>query len=218
MKILVAEDDLTSRLILQNILVKWGYDVVVTADGNEAWSELIKEDAPPVAVLDWMMPGMDGVDICREIRKIEKPDQPLYIILLTGRDTKEDIVAGLDAGANDYITKPFDNEELRARVSVGQRVAELQIDLARNNRELRNALDHIKQLQGILPICSYCKKIRDDKNYWRQVESYISSVTEASFTHSICPDCYKTHVKPQMDEFKQWKNKKKNQVENENHR
>lgn len=206
MKILVAEDDLTSRLILKNVLLKWGYEVVAAADGNEAWDLLQQEDAPPVAVLDWMMPGMDGVDICRKIRETEQPDQPFYIILLTGRDTKEDIVEGLDAGANDYITKPFDNKELRARISVGQRVAELQMDLARNNRELRNALDHIKQLQGILPICSYCKKIRDDKNYWRQVESYISSVTDASFTHSICPDCYNTHVKPQMEEFKKRKN------------
>lgn len=199
MRILVAEDDAASRMILENALTKWGYDVVSAEDGFEAWEKLKVPGAPPLVLLDWMMPRMDGVEVCRKIRRMEKPDaNPFYIILLTARDSKEDVVEGLSAGANDYITKPFDNDELMARIGVGRRVIELQTQVARHVKELQNALDHIKTLQGILPICSYCKKIRDDKNYWQQVESYIARFTEARFSHSICPDCYEVHVKPQL--------------------
>jgi phosphoserine phosphatase RsbU/P len=205
MRILVAEDDITSRLILENVLKKWGYDVISVANGNEAWIELHKPDPPLLALMDWMMPGRDGVEICREIRKAEKNDRSIYIILLTGRDSKKDIVVGLNAGANDYITKPFDNEELQARIAVGRRVVELQTQLTQHVQKLQQALDHIKTLQGILPICSYCKKIRDDQNYWTQVESYISKITDAKFSHSICPDCYEMEILPQMEKLKHLK-------------
>ncbi len=202
MRILVAEDDAASRMILENALTRWGYDVVSAADGLEAWEKIQAPDAPPLVLLDWMMPRMDGVEVCGKIRQMEKPGgNPFYIILLTARDSKEDVVEGLSAGANDYITKPFDNDELMARLGVGRRVIELQTEVARHVKELENALDHIKTLQGILPICSYCKKIRDDKNYWQQVESYIGRFTEARFSHSICPDCFEKHVKPQLDEL-----------------
>ena len=143
------------------------------------------------------MPGMDGVEICRKVRQ-DIEDSPFYLILLTMRDSKEDIVSGLRAGANDYISKPFNREELHARVHVGERVIELQSALATRIKELKEALAHVKTLQGILPICSYCKKIRDDKKYWQKMESYISSHTEAQFSHSICPECYKKHVKPKI--------------------
>ncbi|MCP5052856.1 MAG: response regulator transcription factor [bacterium] len=205
MRILVAEDEVTSRLILEKVLTKWGYDVTTAVDGTDAWEKMQEEDAPALALLDWVMPGMDGVEICRRIRKKERPDLPYYIILLTGKDSKADIVKGLRAGANDYVTKPFDNDELRARIDVGRRVVELQSDLSRHVKELQAALDHIQTLQGILPICSYCKKIRDDQNYWQQVESYLSKTTDARFTHSICPGCYKEHVKPQLAQLKQKK-------------
>lgn len=202
MKILIAEDDITSRTILENVLVKWGYEVIATKDGEEAWRKLQESDTASLLVLDWMMPKMDGLEVCRRVRQMEKPDgHPFYIILLTGRNTKEDIVTGLQAGANDYITKPFDKDELKARIAVGQRVIELQTELARHIKELENALDHIKTLQGILPICSYCKKIRDDQNYWQQVETYIAQFTDARFSHSICPDCFEKHVKPQLKEM-----------------
>lgn len=202
MKILIAEDDGTSRTILENVLTKWGYQVIAVKDGEDAWKKLQESDPAPLMVLDWMMPKMDGLELCRKVREAEKPgDQSFYIILLTGRNTKEDIVAGLQAGANDYITKPFDKDELKARVDVGRRVVELQSELSRNVKELKNALEHIKTLQGILPICSYCKKIRDDKNYWQQVETYIAQFTDARFSHSICPDCFEKHVKPQLKEM-----------------
>jgi len=204
MKILIAEDDPVSRRLLQAILVRWGYDVAVARDGIEAWEMLKGEDAPKLAILDWMMPGIDGVTICRKIRGMQK-SQPIYIILLTAKGNKEDIVEGLQAGADDYVTKPFDRDELRARVCVGERVIQLQSELADRVRELENALSHVRRLQGLLPICSYCKKIRDDKNYWRQVEEYISERSEAEFSHSICPDCYEKIVKPQLEQLKRRK-------------
>jgi DNA-binding response OmpR family regulator len=204
MKILIAEDDATSRTILENVLTRWGYEVTSTKDGEEAWAKLQEPDTAALLVLDWMMPKMDGLEVCRRIRRMEKPDdRPFYIILLTGRNTKEDIVMGLEAGANDYITKPFDKDELKARINVGRRVIELQTELTRHVKELENALEHIKTLQGILPICSYCKKIRDDQNYWQQVETYIAQFTDARFSHSICPDCFERHVKPQLKKFEE---------------
>ena len=143
------------------------------------------------------MPGMDGVEVCERARKAPAT-RSIYIILLTARGRPEDVVAGLQAGANDYVTKPFDQEELRARVQVGVRVAELQRQLAERVRELEGALSQVKQLGGLLPICSYCKKVRDDKNYWQQVEAYVGDHSEARFSHSICPDCYETIVKKEL--------------------
>jgi response regulator RpfG family c-di-GMP phosphodiesterase len=139
-------------------------------------------------VLDWLMPETDGVEVCRQAR--ETPAlKSAYIILLTSRGSKEDIVQGLQAGADDYVTKPFDHGELRARVQVGSRVVQLQSALADRVTELEEAIANVKQLQGLLPICSYCKKIRDDGNYWHRVESYIAGHANVRFSHGICPEC-----------------------------
>jgi DNA-binding response OmpR family regulator len=194
MKALIADDDLTYRRMLEALLAKWGYDLVVTSDGDAAWQVLQAPDAPQLAILDWMMPGKDGVEICRQIRESSQSD-PKYIILLTSKGDKKDIVSGLDAGADDYITKPFESEELRARVQVGERILRLQSELARRVKELQEALDQIETLEGILPICMYCKKIRNDQNYWQQVESYISQHSLAEFTHGLCPECFEKHIK-----------------------
>ena len=146
------------------------------------------EDAPRLVILDWMMPGMEGLRICQQMRASPQP-LPTYIILLTAREQKEDVVSGLDAGANDYITKPFNRGELQARVRVGERVVELQSSLAARVKELQEALAHIKKLQGILPICIHCHRIRDDRNYWQRLEGYISEHSDAVFSHGLCPDC-----------------------------
>ena len=201
MRILIAEDDAVSRRVLETTLVRWGHEVVVTCDGIAAWDALQRADAPALTILDWMMPGMEGVEVCRRVRQLPTPAPP-YIILLTAKGGKEDLATGLDAGADDYIAKPFDREELRARVQVGARVVRLQRSLAERVRELEDALSQVKQLQGILPICSYCKKIRDDQNYWQRVESYISEHSEAQFSHGVCPDCYEGVVKPEVEKFK----------------
>lgn len=211
MKILIAEDDPVSRRILQVLLVKWGYEVVVTRDGNEAWQALQQGDAIQMVIFDWMMPGKDGVELCRRVREISGLD-PFYIILLTAKASKEYIIEGFQAGADDYVTKPFESEELRARVQVGARVIGLQSELADRITELEEALSQIKQLHGFLSICSYCKKIHNDQNQWQQVESYVAEHSEAKFSHGICPTCYKIHVEPELAALKRRKQMEKKQV------
>jgi two-component system cell cycle response regulator len=134
-KVLVAEDDLVSRTLLGRVLSGWGYEVTMTCDGAEAWEVLRGPDAPKLAVLDWMMPELDGPEVCRRVRAMDVPNPP-YIILLTARDGKSDIVAGLEAGADDYLGKPFDREELHARLDVGRRFIELNAKLLESQREL----------------------------------------------------------------------------------
>ena len=188
MKVLIAEDDPVSRRLLQAALIKWGYHVTVTADGREAWQALQVPDPPTLLILDWLMPEMDGTEICRELRR-SPIHKSAYIILLTSRGSKDDIIQGLEAGADDYVTKPFDHGELRARVQVGSRVVQLQTALADRVKELEEAISSVKTLQGLLPICCYCKKIRDDGNYWHRVESYIAGHANVRFSHGICPEC-----------------------------
>ncbi len=201
MRVLIAEDDAVSRRLLEARLAKWGYEVLSTKDGTEAWACLQEPGSPQLAILDWMMPGLSGLDVCALARGNAATGSK-HLILLTARDSRADVVSGLTAGASDYMTKPFDVEELRARVQVGQRIVELQTSLAERVRELEAALSHVKQLQGLLPICLYCKKIRNDKNYWQQVEAYIMERSAARFSHGICPDCYEKLVKPELEGIK----------------
>lgn len=201
MRILIAEDDAVSRRLLETTLTKWGYEVITTTDGLRAFDVLSQPDAPSLAVLDWMMPGMDGAEVCRRARSLGA-DRLLYIILLTAKGRKEDIVQGLTAGADDYVIKPFDRSELKARINVGERILRLQAELAARVKELELALANVKLLQGLLPICCYCKKIRNDQNYWQQVDTYISDHSEAQFTHGICPECRDKIVKPELARIK----------------
>jgi DNA-binding response OmpR family regulator len=202
MKVLVAEDEAISRLLLVKVLSRWGFEVIVAADGDDAWRTLEAEEAPPIAILDWMMPGMDGLQICRAVRHLNrKPRQ--YIILLTAKVNPDDLIEGFAAGADEYVTKPFNEQELRARVQVGCRLIELQAALMQRVKELEEALSRVTQLEGLLPICSYCKKVRDDGNYWQKVEEYIEQRSGARFTHGICPECYDTVVKAELDAFNQ---------------
>lgn len=138
-----------SREILTSLLGKWGYQVVVAADGREAMEALRAQTEPVLAILDWMMPGMEGVEICRRVREISKS---VYILLVTARAGKEQIVEGLRAGADDYLTKPFDKEELRARLSVGARILDLQTALSARVRELEEAMAENRALKLQLPL------------------------------------------------------------------
>ncbi len=198
MRVLIAEDDAVSRRILETLLCKWGYEVTTTRDGEAAWNALQEPDAPSLAILDIMMPGIDGLEVCRRVRQSPITIPP-YIILLTANHGVREIVKGIEAGADDYLTKPYDRDELRVRVQVGERIVALQTKLADQVQQLEAALGHVKQLQGILPICSYCKKIRNDSNYWQNVESYVTDHSQAEFSHGICPTCYETTVKPQLE-------------------
>jgi sigma-B regulation protein RsbU (phosphoserine phosphatase) len=188
MRVLVADDDPVAARILSAALRSWGLEVSVVFDGQEAWDALNLEYTP-LAILDWMMPGLDGPELCRRLRA-NPGTANIYILLLTARESSADMVTGLDAGADDYITKPFDREELRARVHVGVRVATLQSQLEDRVDELQVALDNVRQLEGFLSICSYCKRIRTEEQQWEQMERYISDHSHAQFSHGICPTCY----------------------------
>ncbi|HLG18691.1 MAG TPA: response regulator [Bdellovibrionota bacterium] len=198
MRVLVADDDLTFRTLLEKTLQREGYTVLLAKDGREALQALTAPSAPPLAILNWVMPGLDGIEVCQKVRAV--PTQmPPYILLLTSRDRTKDVVLGLESGADDYLTKPFHPAELGARLRVGQRIIELQRKLSDRIAELERALAQVHTLRGLLPICSYCKKIRDDHNYWRQIESYICEHSQASFTHSICPGCESRLFAPGSD-------------------
>ncbi|MCS7021906.1 MAG: response regulator [Gemmataceae bacterium] len=196
-QVLVADDDPISARVLEATLRRWGYVVTIARDGLAAWEILQQQDCPRLAILDWMMPGLEGPEICRRVRALHRP-VPTYIILLTAKGNAQDIVAGLESGADDYVTKPFDQAELHSRLRVGERIVELQQGLADRVRELEEALSQVKTLKGLLPICAYCMKIRDDRNYWQRVETYIAAHSNARFSHGICPECWKKVVEPEL--------------------
>jgi DNA-binding response OmpR family regulator len=148
-RVLVAEDDLVTRLYLAGLLAKWGYDVTSVDDGECACEMLQQEDGPSLALLDWMMPGMDGVEICRRVRNRVR-GRPVYLVLLTGRAQQEDVVHGLEAGADDYLIKPFDHAELRSRLRVGERVLDMAEQLQARVAELVRALGRVKQLEAVV--------------------------------------------------------------------
>jgi CheY-like chemotaxis protein len=202
LRLVVADDDPVTRRLLEGVLGRLGFDVVLAKDGTEALEILTGDDPPPLAILDWMMPGMTGIEVCRTLRE-RAPSGPTYVLIVTSRERTEDLVAALDAGADDYVTKPFQVEELKARVGVGLRVATLQRRLADRVTELELALAQITRLQGLLPICMYCKKIRNDQNYWTQVETYVSDHSDARFSHGICPECRVKHIEPQLERMRQ---------------
>ena len=202
MKILVAEDEAVTRRIVESTLARLRWDVVTAADGDAAWrilETLEGRNAPDLMVLDWMMPGLDGIEICRKVRTTPGLEL-MYIIVLTQRVEKEDLAMALTAGANDYIAKPFHPIELESRVRVGERVLRLQRSLATRVNELEAALAEVKHLRGMLPICSYCKKVRNEDNYWQQVEAYITSHSDLELSHSVCPQCFERVMK-EIDEM-----------------
>lgn len=192
MKVLIAEDEALTRTLLETTLRRAGCDDLVLAQDGVAALELLQSDPEiGLAVLDWMMPGMDGIEVCRGVRAACAPY--VYIILLTASSERERVIEGLDAGADDYMTKPFHVEELRARVRVGERTVTLKRTLAQKVEELQLALAHVQQLQGILPICMHCKRVRDGENAWREIEHYVQTHSGARFSHGICGRCLDKH-------------------------
>ncbi len=137
LRILVAEDDPISRRLLETVLKKWGYEVAIANDGEQAWRMLENEEAPRLAILDWMMPGLDGIEVCRRVRERNAPTYT-YILLLTARSQREDLLQGMEAGADDYLTKPFDANELKVRLRAGRRILELQEQLINAQAALRD--------------------------------------------------------------------------------
>ena len=187
MRILVADDDRLTRKLLTHALEGCDFDVVTAEDGEAAWNAL-SDGQPTIAILDWMMPKIAGPELCRRIRE-QHVSGRVYVLLLTARGSRDDLLAGLGAGADDYVVKPFDRDELRARISVGVRVLGLQEKLAEQVAELQDALSKVRQLSGMLPICSYCKRIRSDQDYWETIETFVGQHSNTQFSHSVCPSC-----------------------------
>lgn len=188
MKLLIAEDEYTTRLMVQVSLENWGYTVSSVEDGNQAWELLEKPEAPDVAILDWEMPGLDGIEVCRRIKELKR-DNPIYVILLTARDSRNDILQGFDAGADDYMTKPFNDDELRARVRVAERLVTIQSSLSQTVDELKSALDLVDSLEGSLPVCTSCLKIEGEDHNWYTIDQCINERFDRRFTPDLCNNC-----------------------------
>ena len=182
-KVLAVEDDVVARRVLVQALTKLGYDVVAAENGEDAWAKLQVEPIR-IVVSDWMMPEVDGLELCRRIRERAREDY-VYFVLLTGVDaTEANQREAADAGVDDFLTKPLKYNDLWMRLRVAGRI----LGFTRK----------LQQLEELMPICSYCKKIRDDKNYWQQIEGYINERTGSEFSHSVCPDCYQRVVIPEI--------------------
>lgn len=203
MRILIADDETLSRVLLESALTESGYDVLTTTSGSEALQALTVEDPPRIAILDWLMPDLDGIEVIRQLRETST-GRSIYTILLTGKALKEGLLSAFEAGADDYLLKPFDQDELRARLKAGNRILNLQGELTGKILDLEAALASVRQLEELLPMCSYCRNVRsqDDKTYWSKLEDYLSQRIGTKVSHSICPACYEEHVEPQLARLK----------------
>lgn len=175
-------DDQPSNLKVLLTLLKNHFSTVHVADSGERALKALESFQPDVILLDVMMPEMNGYEVCRRVKENEATSA-IPVIFMTALDSLEDKMAGFEAGGVDYITKPFQQAEVLARVKT-------HVALRKKEKELQDALDEIKRLSGIVPICSYCKQIRNDKGYWEQVERFISEYHEVTFSHGVCPSCY----------------------------
>lgn len=190
MQLLLAEDDpiLANGLTAQ--LKAAGFTVEHAPNGPVAEYLLTRQNFD-IAIIDLGLPMVDGLTVLKNLRAT-RPDLP--VLVLTALDRLDSRVAGLNAGADDYMTKPFNWDELRARLRIGNRIVGLQQTLAARVNELQQALGNVKRLSGLLPICAYCKRIRNNQDYWMQVERYLAEHSEAEFSHGICPECLHTQL------------------------
>lgn len=186
-KILAVEDDAVARAVLRKALRKLGHDVIEAKDGREAWAIM---EAEPVRVIvsDWMMPNLNGLDLCRKLRSRPEAEYVYFVLITANSADSANRIEAADAGVDDFLSKPLDMDELWMRLRVAERT-------------LRYATQ-VRQLEELLPICSYCKKIRNDQNCWQHAESYINERTGSEFSHSVCPDCIALVVQPQIEKLK----------------
>ena len=186
MKILIAEDYESSRKLLRVRLEELGHQVVEAADGAEAWRALEAAHFP-VLIVDWVMPGVDGLELTRRLRALARANYT-YVIMLTSVDGREQALGAMRVGVDDFLTKPLDAPLLEARLTVAERVLGLQ--------------HRVRMLEGILPMCSYCRKIREEDGGWSTLENYVASKTDALFSHGVCPDCLEAHARPQLEKLR----------------
>ncbi len=192
MKVLVADDDAVTRTAVCAAVDALGFVSIEAANGKAAWESYGRDADIRVLIVDWIMPEVDGPELCRRIRQDDRSEYT-YIIMLTVKGGKSAYLEGMRAGADDFMTKPLDREELAVRLEVAKRILALQ-------RELN-------LFQRLLPICAHCKKIRDEQGVWHGLDEYLSEETDARFTHSVCPVCYKTVWQPQLDRLSKSRNR-----------
>ncbi len=197
-RVLIAEDHKRTREALRTLLERKEFEIAAVDNGDEAREALLAAAGPCIALLDWMLPGASGLDVCRAVRAAEIGHY-VYLIVITARDGEEDITEAIAAGADDFIRKPCGVVELLARVRNGQRTVGLERSLAGRIAELESALERVRELRRLLPICMYCKKVRDDSDYWQEIEVYIREHTGADFSHGICPECFQNIGKAKTD-------------------
>lgn len=188
MKILIADDDPLWQRLAYGTLTRSGYEVSLVSNGHAAWDALQEPDAPLLALLDWMMPGMDGIDVCRHLRQL--PSSPLiYVILLTALDEEDAVAQAVKAGADDYLIKPVLPEHLRLRVRVGMRVLGLEVVRQRSQQELADVHAQLNWVHQLLPLCPRCRRKRRSRRYWQQIQNYIQEQPKERLTPSLCPRC-----------------------------
>jgi DNA-binding response OmpR family regulator len=187
MRILVAEDDPIGRQMVLASLEPLPIDVAVAGDGTDAWRQ-IQQQLPDLLLLDWRMPGPDGVEICRRLQTLPSHHRP-WVILVTANGATADIVLAFAAGADDYVTKPYDVAELRARVRAGLRRVEREHSLVHESEFLYDALHHLRTGPDVVPICSVCRRVRDEQGEWQAPDSYLEAHAGIRFTHGLCPPC-----------------------------
>lgn len=187
MKILAVEDDAVARAVLRKALQKLGHEVIGAKDGLEAWA-LMEAEPVRVIVSDWMMPNLSGLELCRKLRARAGAEYVYFILITANSADSANRIEAADAGVDDFLSKPLNVEELWMRLRVAERILQF--------------ATQVRQLEELLPICSYCKKIRDDQNYWQQMEGYINERTGSEFSHSVCPECVVRVVQPEIEKMK----------------
>lgn len=182
MKILIVEDDPIAGAVLEALLKVLGHEVEIAVNGEEGWKQFTAKPRR-IVISDWIMPGLDGLQLCRRIRA-QGGDYTYFILLSNLKAGGGNLTQAMEAGVDDFLSKPANQDELLARLHVAGRIL--------------NYATQVRQLQEIIPICGYCKKTRDDENYWSQLEEFIGKQTGSSFSHGVCPDCYERELVPQM--------------------
>lgn len=186
-KVHIVEDDKTTRRLLENATSKLGYAVKTYEDGQEAW-KAFQTDRPQVVISDWMLPSMDGLELCRKLRESMRESYTYFVLISAQQRSHDNLKQAVNAGVDDFLKKPIASEEIWNRMRVAERIL--------------NFTHQVRRLESLIPICCYCKKVRNDGDLWEQIEQYVNERTGADFTHSICPNCMETHVRPQMESYK----------------
>lgn len=196
---LVAEDDASTRASLVHMLTKWGFEVIEATDGRSAWRAFGEDQIPQLVILDWEMPGLVGVEICRRIRS-SFPDQGIHIIMLTSKTGTGECVEALNSGADDFVVKPLNVNEFQARVMVGKRITRGRETMMGRIRDLETALEALRGPLDQIVVCSYCRKTRNEKDKWESLENFLSRKLKVSFSHTVCPKCLPETVESELPE------------------